>query len=133
MTLKEAQRKWDDAIEMRCRHKPYAMSEEILIASAERNSTKVLFMLIGKTSSRIIYSRMAAKEEARQLSLVPGTKVRMLGIEAEIENLKDTIFTVTHGPKYQCGSWVVWLDKYCGAYLCKYLEKLDILEKEKVQ
>jgi hypothetical protein len=125
MTLKEAQKKWEDAIEMKCMHKPYAVTTKILTASVARNGAKVLFMSIGKTSSRIIYSQMAAKEEARQLSLVPGTKVRMLGIEAEIENLKDTIFTVTLGPKFQCGSWVVWLDKYGGAYLCKCLEKVE--------
>jgi hypothetical protein len=82
-------------------------------------------MSIGKTSSRIIYSQMAAKEEARQLSPVPGTKVKMTGGEAELENLKDTVFTVVHGPQMMCGDRVVWQDRYSGAYCCEYLEKLE--------
>jgi hypothetical protein len=63
MTLKEAQKKWEDATEMKCMHKPFSISTEILTADATRNGAKVLFMSIGKTSSRIIYSRMAAEEE----------------------------------------------------------------------
>jgi hypothetical protein len=125
MTLKEAQRKWSDATEMKCMHKPYVMTTEILTASAERNGARVLFMSIGKTSSRIIYSRMAAKEEARQLSLVPGTKVKMTGAEAKLENLKDTVFTVVFGPQMMRGDRVVWLDRYSGAYSCEYLEKVE--------
>ncbi|MDR0874200.1 MAG: hypothetical protein LBN27_12170 [Prevotellaceae bacterium] len=65
------------------------------------------------------------KEINRQLSLVPGTIVRMTGAEVEIENLGDAIFTVTHGPQMMCGSLVVWLDKYSGAYSCEFLEKVN--------
>jgi hypothetical protein len=127
MTLKEAQKKWDDAIQMKLFHKPYSVTIENIIKWAGQSwdvPIKPLFVKIGKTSSRIIYSKAAAKEESRQKSLVPGTKVRMTGAEAEIENLKDTVFTVTHGPQLMCGDWVVWLDKYSGAYACEFLEKI---------
>ncbi|KAA6339743.1 hypothetical protein EZS27_012341 [termite gut metagenome] len=62
------------------------------------------------------------KEKNRQLSMIPGTKVKMTGAEAKIENLKDKIFAVKYGPQYMCGELVVWLDGYSGAYCCEYLE-----------
>lgn len=65
------------------------------------------------------------KEEQRQLSIVPGTKVKMIGAEAELENLKDKVFTVTHGPVRMCDELVVWLDGYTGAYACEYLEIIE--------
>jgi hypothetical protein len=128
MTLKEAQKKWDDAIQMTVKHKPYSVTEDQLIKWVGQSWTepvKVLFVKDGKTSSHIIYSILAAREEERQKSLVPGTKVRMTGAEAEIENLKDTIFTVTYGPHWMCGDWVVWLDRYSRSYACEYLEKIN--------
>jgi hypothetical protein len=66
------------------------------------------------------------KEEQRQLSIVPGTKVKIVGAEREMENLGDRIFIVTHGPQLMCGDWVVWLDGYSGAYCCEYLEIVEI-------
>ena len=62
------------------------------------------------------------KEEQRQLSMTPGTKVKMTGAEAEIERLKNKIFEVKFGPQLMGGDWVVWLDGYSGAYSCEYLE-----------
>lgn len=125
MTLQQAQKKWADAIQMRVEHAPNSVNGDDLRRWAERSSSypvKVLFILIGYKSSRIIYSRLAAKEEQRQLSIVPGTKVKITGAEAEIENLGDKIFTTTHGPVRMCGDLVVWLDGYSGAYACEYLE-----------
>jgi hypothetical protein len=130
MTLREAQKKWDDAIQLKCTHKRDSVSEELLIKWAGQSwddPIKLLYVKVGRTCSRIIYSRLAAKEESRQKSLVPGTRVRMTGAEAEIENLKDTVFTVTHGPQWICGDWCVWLDKYSGAYCCQYLQKVEEL------
>ena len=128
MTLKEAQQKWDDAIQMKVEHAPNSVTEEDLRRWAERSSpepAKTLFIKIGKKTSWIIYSRLAKKEELRQLSMVPETKVRMTGAEAELENLKDKIFTVTHGPARMCDELVVWLDGYSGAYSCEYLEIIE--------
>lgn len=125
MTLKQAQQKWDDAIQMKVEHAPNSVTEGDLRRWAERSSPEpsiALFIKIGKTTSRIIYSRLAKKEEQRQLSMVPGTKVKMTGAEAELENLGDKIFIVTHGPARMCGDLVVWLNEYSGAYACEYLE-----------
>lgn len=69
MTLKEAQKEWDDAIEMRCTHKPYSVTESFLKKAVQQSwnePVEVLFVRIGKTSSRIIYSRMAAKKLRKQ-------------------------------------------------------------------
>lgn len=125
MTLKEAQKKWDDAIQMKVEHALNSVTENDLIkwASGPRKEPiRVLHIKIGKRCSQIIYSREAAKEEQRQLSMIPGTKVKMTGAEADIENLKDKIFTVRSGPRLMCGEWVVWLKGYSGSYSCEYLE-----------
>ncbi|MDR1339395.1 MAG: hypothetical protein LBK58_05010 [Prevotellaceae bacterium] len=132
MTLEQAQEKWDDAVSLKISHKPNSVTEAQLIDWANKSCdepVKPLFIKVGRTNSRIIYSRAAAREESRQMSLIPGTKVRMTGAEARIENLENTIFTVVHGPKWQCGTWVVWLDKYSGAYACEYLEKVECEEQ----
>lgn len=128
MTLKEAQQKWDDAIQMKVMHAPNSVTEEDLRRWAERpcpEPAKALFIKIGKKTSWIIYSELAKKEELRQLSMIPGTKVKMTGAESELENLKDKIFTVTHGPARMCDELVVWLDGYSGAYSCEYLEIIE--------
>ncbi|KAA6337485.1 hypothetical protein EZS27_014446 [termite gut metagenome] len=65
------------------------------------------------------------REVQRQLALTKGTKVCMTGAEAEMENLKGKVFTVIHGPQIMCGEFVVWLDKYSGAYACEYLVKVE--------
>lgn len=98
MTLKEAQKKWDDAIQMKVEHAPNSVTKDDLIkwsSATYKEPIRVLYIKIGKRCSQIIYSREAAKEEQRQLSMIPGTKVKMTGAEADIERLKDKIFTVT--------------------------------------
>lgn len=125
MTLKEAQKKWDDAIQMKVEHAPNSVTKDDLIkwsSGSYKEPIRVLYIKIGKRTSQIIYSREAAKEEQRQLSMGPGTKVKMTGAEADIESLKDKVFTVRIGPRLMCGDWVVWLDGYSGAYSCEYLE-----------
>jgi hypothetical protein len=129
MTLREAQKEWDDAILMKISHKANSVNKYDLIKWAGQSSkepVKALFIKIGVRSSQIIYSKMAAKEERRQLSMIPGTKVVMTGAEAEIENLKDKVFEVIAGPQMMCGDLVVWLKGYSGAYCCEYLEIKDI-------
>ncbi|MDR2915593.1 MAG: hypothetical protein LBV74_12300 [Tannerella sp.] len=128
MTLKEAQKEWYDAISMKVSHKANSVTEEQLIKWAGQSwniPIKPLFIKIGKTSSRIIYSKLAAKEEERQKSMTPGTKVRMTGAEASFEEYKDKVWTITHGPQLMCGDWVVWLESYSGAYCCEYLEIIE--------
>ena len=64
MTLKEAQKKYDDAILMTVKHKSDSVPEEQLSKWAQQSwavPIKVLFTKVGKTSSRIIYSREAAR------------------------------------------------------------------------
>lgn len=64
MTLKEAQKKYDDAILMTVKHEPNSVTEEQLKKWAQQSwavPIKVLFAKVGKTSSRVIYSREAAK------------------------------------------------------------------------
>jgi hypothetical protein len=66
MTLKEAQKKWDDAILLKVSHKPYSVTADDLIKWAGQSwnePVKPLFVKAGKTSSRIIYSKKAAREE----------------------------------------------------------------------
>ena len=129
MTLKEAQKQWDDAIEMKISHKPNSVTKEQLIKWAGQswdNPIKPLFIKIGKTSSRIIYSKLAAKEDLRQKSMIPGTKVKMTGAEASFEEYKEKVWTVTHGPQLMCGEWVVWLEGYSGAYSCEFLKVVTI-------
>jgi hypothetical protein len=63
MTLDQALEKWPDAIQMKIKHQPYWMTKEQLIAVAEKNSSKAVFISIGKTSSRVIFSRKAKESE----------------------------------------------------------------------
>jgi hypothetical protein len=65
MTLKEAQKKWDDAILMEASYKPYSVTEKDLIEWAGQSWDEPiipLFVKAGKTSGRIIYSKKAAYE-----------------------------------------------------------------------
>jgi len=51
MTLKQAQQKWDDAIQMKVEHAPNSVSEENLKRWVERSCKepiKILFVKIGK-------------------------------------------------------------------------------------
>ncbi|KAA6352399.1 hypothetical protein EZS27_000349 [termite gut metagenome] len=69
MTLREAQKLWDDAIVTTITYKPGTMTEDGLKPLGQHWNTpaKILFMKIGKCSSRIISSRLAYESEQRQL------------------------------------------------------------------
>lgn len=73
-----------------------------------------------------ITSEMAFAEEVRQLSMIPGTKVKMQERSGEVkvypEKFKDKVFIVIHGPQWMCGNWVVWLEGFSGAYSCNLLD-----------
>jgi len=130
MTLAQAQKDWDDAIEMKAQHKPYAMTEDKIKSFAANmfgkdKPSKVLFSKIGKGSSTIIVSHLAYLEDQRQLSMVPGTKVVMTGHEGTLPKYKDKVWDVTHGPQWMCGDNVVWLDGFSGAYCCRLLKIVE--------
>lgn len=64
MTLKQAQKQFDDAVQMTVKHKLGSVTEEQLRKWAQQSwnvPIKILFIKVGKTSSRVIYSREAAK------------------------------------------------------------------------
>jgi hypothetical protein len=129
MTLAQAQKDWDDAIQMKTQHKPYSMNEQLLKQFSSSlfgaKPTKVLFTKIGKGSSTIIVSHLAYLEDQRQLSMVPGTKVVMTGHEGTLPKYKDKVWDVTHGPQWMCGDNVVWLDGFSGAYCCEHLKIVE--------
>jgi len=130
MTLKEAQKKFEDSIQMEAQHAPYAMTEE-KIKSFSANifgkdkPAKVLFSDIDKCSSIIIVSHLAYLEDQRQLSMIPGTKVIMTGDEGTFPEYKDKVWDVIHGPRWMCGNNVVWLEGFSGAYSCDYLKIVE--------
>lgn len=62
-------------------------------------------------------------------SFAPGDQVMMTGC-LEAEKHKGKTWTVKTGPQYLCGSWVVWLSGYVGAFDCTKLKKA-ILQKGK--
>lgn len=123
MTFKEAQKKWKDAIQTSVTFKKDSVTEEELAKTATMSNphSKVLFCQVKRTTGRCITSVLAKKEEDRQLSMLPGTKVIMTGAEAKFEKYIDKVWNVTHGPQWMCGELVVWLEGYSGAYSCKYL------------
>jgi len=130
MTLAQAQKLFDDSIEMKAQHAPYAMTEEKIGLFAANifgkdKPAKVLFSKIGKGSSTIIVSHMAYLEEQRQLSMIPGTKVIMTGHEGTFPEYKDKIWDVIHGPQWMCGNNIVWLEGFSGAYSCDYLKIVE--------
>lgn len=124
MTLKEAQKEWEDAIQMSVSFKRDSITEEELanMATASNINSKVLFCEVKRTTGRCITSVLAKKEEDRQLSMIPGTKVIMTGAEAKLEKYTDKVWNVTHGPHWIGGDWVVWLEGHSGAYSCRYLD-----------
>lgn len=124
MTLKEAQKEWEDAIQMSVSFKRDSITEEELanMATASNINSKVLFCEVKRTTGRCITSVLAKKEEDRQLSMIPGTKVIMTGAEAKLEKYTDKVWNVTHGPHWIGADWVVWLEGYSGAYSCRYLD-----------
>lgn len=65
MTLKQARKLCEDAVELKVKHAPNSVTEEQLIKWAGHiwiDPIKALFVSIGKTTSRIIYCRQAAKQ-----------------------------------------------------------------------
>jgi hypothetical protein len=130
MTLAQAQKEFDDAIEMKTEHGKDVMTEAKINSFAANifgkdKPAKVLFSQIGKYSSRIIVSHMAYLEDQRQLSMIPGTKVIMTGAEGDIPKYKDKVWDVTHGPQWMCGDNVVWLEGFSGSYCCQYLKIVE--------
>lgn len=69
-----------------------------------------------------IISEEAYKEEKRQLAMLPGVTVTMTGAEGNFPEYKDKKWKVYAGPQWMCGSLVVWLEGYSGAYSCQHLE-----------
>jgi len=64
MTLRQAQRQYDDALQMKCEHRPYCMTVTQMAKIGEglrgkENPSKVLFVKVGKCVSRVISSRQA--------------------------------------------------------------------------
>lgn len=58
----------------------------------------------------VITSEIAHAEEQRQLSMIPGTKVKMQERSAEFKDnteYQNKVWMVTTGPQWMCGSWVV--------------------------
>lgn len=129
MTLKDAQKKYADAVKATLTVTPKALingnlfTKDGLISFCTRYfpDKSILYCSISNKTVTCITSKEAFVEESRQKSMIPGTKVRMTGHEGTFsENQKD--WTVTHGPQLMCGSLVVWLDGYSGAYACDCLE-----------
>ena len=131
MTLREAQKLFDDSIQTKLSHKPNSITEETLIEIGQKGMvfkeihSKVLYFKVGVTSSVVISSKMAYKEEQRQLSMIPGTKVIMTGAEGELLQYKDKVWNVAHGPQWMCGDNVVWLDGFSGSYCCSFLKIVE--------
>jgi len=90
MKLKEAQKRWDDALQIKATllRKMKKDQVENMIHFANPDA-KIIYMNIGSKSFTCISSVKAQIEENRQKSMIPGTKVRMTGAEAELEHLKD--------------------------------------------
>lgn len=61
MTLKQAQKQYDDAVQIKIAHESGMMTEKRLIKLARLDeSSRILFVSVGKTISRIIFSKKAA-------------------------------------------------------------------------
>lgn len=132
MKQKESKLKWEDAIKVTLSHEPWSFSKESLTAigmtalvSDGIQRTIVLSVKVGRLKSTVVYSEEAYLEHQRQISMIPGTKVKMTGAEAEIENLKEKIFEVISGPSLICGDLCVWLKDYSGCYCCEFLEIVE--------
>lgn len=135
MTLKEAQNKYPDAIKATLtvekkvlyNYNLYKTDTLIEFCSKLFPGKTILYCSISGYKITCISSQEAYKEESRQRSMIPGTKVIMTGAEGLFpENQKE--WTVTHGPQRMCGSLVVWLEGFSGAYSCDCLQIVE--EKE---
>jgi hypothetical protein len=68
MTLKQAQKQYDDAISTTVKHEANAMTFELLISIGKMHfskPSKVLFAQVGVRSSRVITSSKAANNDAQ--------------------------------------------------------------------
>lgn len=131
MKLTDAQKHFDDAIEMSMTFNRHPMTEQevtefVTMVDKER---KILYCETSKTKARCIFSRKAYLEEQRQMQMVIGAHVKMTGDESRFYPGK--IWTVKFGPQMMCGDIVVWLDGFSGAYACKYLELIESSENAK--
>lgn len=129
MTFRQAQKKYPDAIkavltiERRVFNEYNLYKQDVLLEYCSKMfpGNSIIYCSISGYKVTCIYSKEAYAKEAYQRSMVPGSKVRMTGYEGRFaENQKD--WTVTHGPQYMCGSLVVWLEGYSGAYACDCLQ-----------
>lgn len=132
MKLKEVQKQYPDAMEAVLTIKREVFNEynlykqDVLIEYLSKMfpGNSILYCAISGYKVTCISSAEAYKEEFRQRSMLPGVKVRMIGDEGRFpENQKN--WTVTHGPQYMCGSLVVWLEGYSGAYACDCLQIVE--------
>lgn len=129
MTLKQAQKQYSDAmkavltIERKVFNEYNLYKQDVLIEFCSKMfpGNSILYCSISGYKVTCISSKEAFTEEARQRSMTPGTKVIMTGDEGRFEENQKT-WIVTNGPQWMCGSLVVWLDGYSGAYSCEFLE-----------
>lgn len=132
MNLKQFQQEYPDAMKATLTMTSEAMRENNFYKEDELRAylqkvfpgSSILYCNCSGRKVTAITSEEAFEEEKRQLSMITGTKVRMTGDEGRFpENQKD--WTVHAGPKWMCGSLVVWLEGYSGAYSCEYLEIVE--------
>lgn len=130
--LKEFQKKYQDATRSELTMTKEAMQTHNFYKEKELRKylqtifpgSSILYCTCSGRKIMAITSEEAYEEEKRQLEMTPGTKVIMTGDEGRFpENQKEWI--ITHGPQWMCGSLVVWLDGYSGAYSCEYLKKVE--------
>lgn len=128
MTLAQAQKQFDDAIEMKMEHASGKMTFDEAVKIGEKlfgpdKPAKVLHCYVGVKKTTVIVSHDAHVEEQRQWSMIPGTIVEMLGAEIEVTpEYKGKEWTVYAGPKVICGEVCVWIEGFSGAYSCSLLK-----------
>jgi len=130
MDLKEFQKKHPDAVKAVLTMTKKAMLTHNFYKTDELREylqnifpeSSVLYCSCSGNKVTAITSEDAYEEERRQLSMVPGIKVIMTGSEGDFLEYKNKIWSVYAGPKWMCGSLVVWLEGFSGAYSCEYLK-----------
>ena len=86
-TLRQAQKIYDDALQMKCEHLPYCMTERRIGEIGERlrgknEPSKVLYVKTGKRVSSVISSRQAQIEFEQ---LLESTRIQNLGLTPGID------------------------------------------------
>ena len=56
-------------------------------------------------------------------SICIGDTVQMVNCP-EAKRHQNKLWKVTWGPLFMCGTWVVWLKDYSGAFACEYLQRI---------